>query len=120
VDFVNNDLLKNAIETLYYEKKKVIAADCHGVIALPQCNNKDAPMVKGLHVTGFTNTEEDAVQLTSKVPFLIESKLKEQGAIFERAEDWHPQVSVDGTLITGQNPQSSEACANAVLQLLLA
>lgn len=76
------------------------------------------PLVKGLTVTGFTDTEEEAVQLTSKVPFLLEQKLKEQGGNFERADDWNPKVCVDGKLITGQNPQSSETCAKAVIDLI--
>ena len=118
VDFVDDATLKGAIETLV-GKDKVVAADCHGVGALVQCTTSNGdPLVKGKCVTGFSDTEEDVVQLTSIVPFLIESKFKEQGANYERADDWHPKVCVDGKLVTGQNPQSSEACAEAVLTLL--
>jgi putative intracellular protease/amidase len=73
--------------------------------------------------TGFTNSEEEAVQLTSAVPFLIETKFKELGGVYSTAADWNPHVVVDkvaggGTLITGQNPQSSDAAAAATLEAL--
>ena len=72
----------------------------------------------GKRVTGFANTEEAAVELTDVVPFLVEDRLKELGGRYERAEDWQPHVVVDGLLITGQNPASSEGVADALLQSL--
>jgi putative intracellular protease/amidase len=121
VDFIDDAAVKSAIETLY-GAGKVVAAVCHGPTCLPQCTKPgtDEPLVKNLVVTGFTDTEEEAVQLTGKVPFLLEQKLKEQGGKFERADDWNPKVCVDGKLITGQNPQSSEACAEAAIKILSA
>jgi len=121
VDFDDDASIKNAIETLY-GGGKVVAAVCHGPTCLPQCVKPGStdPLVKGLTVTGFTDTEEEAVQLTEKVPFLLEKKLREQGCNFERADDWHPKVCVDGNLVTGQNPQSSESCAEAVIKILSA
>jgi putative intracellular protease/amidase len=120
VDFIDNPVLKAAIES-FYISGKVVAADCHGPICLADCVKEDGtPLVQGKQVTGFTDTEEDAVQLTSIVPFLIESRFKEQGALFEKGSDWTSNVSVDGKLVTGQNPQSSEACAMAVIKLLSA
>lgn len=74
--------------------------------------------MKGKKVTGFTNTEEDAVQLTDVVPFLVEDMLKANGGVYSKGPDWAPYVLTDGTLITGQNPASSEPGAQAVLQLL--
>jgi putative cofactor-binding repeat protein len=76
--------------------------------------------VRGKTVTGFTNTEEAAVGLTNVVPFLVEDALKSGGGRFSRAEDWASHAVVDGNLITGQNPASSEATAEALLEALQA
>ena len=117
-DFINQPSLKNAIETCY-NAKKIVAAVCHGPMCLADCVKEDgSPIVKGLKVTGFTNTEEEVVQLTGAVPFLLEDKLKELGGVYERADDWNSKVVVDGNLVTGQNPQSSEACAIACIENL--
>lgn len=75
-------------------------------------------MVKGKRVTGFTNTEEAAVGLTSVVPFLVEDMLKSAGAAYSKGADWQSHVVTDGLLITGQNPASSAAGAKALLQAL--
>ena len=69
-------------------------------------------------MTGFTNSEEDAVELTDIVPFLVEDMLKTNGGKFERADDWASFVVTDGKLVTGQNPASSEAAAQKLLELL--
>ena len=74
--------------------------------------------MKGRNVTGFTNTEEEAAGLTKVVPFLVEDMLKEHGGQFSKAADWQPHVVVDGLLITGQNPASSEPAAKALLAKL--
>jgi putative intracellular protease/amidase len=118
VDFVSSKDLKLGVETLY-AANKVVAADCHGPVGLAQCVKPDGtPLVAGKTVTGFADSEEEAVQLTSIVPFLLESKFKEQGANYEKGDDWNSKVCVDGKLVTGQNPQSSDACAEAVVKLL--
>lgn len=75
-------------------------------------------LVKGKKVTGFTNTEEEAVGLTEVVPFLLENELKNKGGIYSKKEDWASYVVNDGMLITGQNPASSEAVAEALLGIL--
>lgn len=117
-DFHENLALKNAIETLH-AAGRVVAAVCHGPMGLPQCTKPDGtPLVQGKAVTGFTNSEEEAVKLQGLVPFLLESKLKEKGGKYESGDDWTSKVCVDGTLVTGQNPQSSEACAAAVISVL--
>ena len=72
-------------------------------------------MVKGKRVTGFTNGEEEAVQLTHVVPFLVEDELKRIGGRYEKAPDWESFAIVDGRLVTGQNPASSTAAAQALL-----
>ena len=74
-----------------------------------------SPLIQGRKVTGFTNGVEAAVQLTDVVPFLIEDEFQRLGALYEKGADWQPHVVVDGTLITGQNPASSEAVAQALL-----
>lgn len=119
-DFHDNADLKSAVETMF-ASDKVVSAVCHGPMGLPQCNKPDgSPLVKDRLVTGFKDSEENAVQLQGLVPFLLESKLKEQGANYESADDWNSKVCVDGKLVTGQNPQSSEACAAAVIEILSA
>lgn len=118
VDYVDNQTLKNAIETVF-AANKVVAADCHGPIGLCQCEKPDGtPLVQGKVVTGFADSEEYAVQLQDIVPFLIETRFKELGAMYEKAEDWQPKACTDGNLVTGQNPQSSDACAAAVIKIL--
>ena len=117
-DFADNKTLKIAIEGMY-KAGKIVAADCHGPIALAQCVKPDgSPLVKGLTCTGFSDAEEAVVQQTGNVPFLIETKFKELGAKYEKAADWNSKACTDGNLVTGQNPQSSEACAKAVLAKL--
>jgi putative intracellular protease/amidase len=119
VDYVDNPTLKTVIETMY-NAGKVVATVCHGPICLAECTKADGktPLVQGLTVTGFTDSEEAAVQKTNLVPYLIEARFKEQGAKFEKADDWNSKVCVDGNLITGQNPQSSEEAAGAVIKAL--
>ena len=118
MDFHDNATLKSAIETMY-AAYKVVSAVCHGPMALAQCNKPDGtPLVQGKVVTAFKDSEEAAVALQDKVPFLIEKRFKEQGAKYESADDWNSKCCVDGNLVTGQNPQSSEACAAAVISIL--
>ncbi|MET3133275.1 putative intracellular protease/amidase [Oxalobacteraceae bacterium GrIS 1.11] len=108
------------IETMQAAGKPV-AAVCHAPGVLRHVKGVDgAPLVKGKKVTGFTNTEEDAVGLRQIVPFLVEDMLKENGGIYSKAADWASYVLTDGILITGQNPASSEAAAEALLKLLAA
>ncbi|HJR51924.1 MAG TPA: type 1 glutamine amidotransferase domain-containing protein [Gemmatimonadales bacterium] len=108
------------IERLYAAGKPV-AAVCHGPAVLRRAKGPDgAPLVKGKTVTGFSNTEEAAVELTKVVPFLVEDVLKANGGRYSRGEDWASHAVVDGNLITGQNPASSEATAKALLEALAA
>ncbi|MBB6611885.1 type 1 glutamine amidotransferase domain-containing protein [Pontibacter sp. Tf4] len=103
----------------FYSAKKPVAAVCHGPAVLTQAKTENGePLVKGKKVAGFTNSEEEAVQLTNIVPFLVEDKLKELGGNYSKAADWQPYVVTDGLLITGQNPASSEPAAEALLKML--
>ena len=98
---------------------KPVALVCHAPGVLRHVKNADGtPLVQGRKVTGFANSEEAAVELTDIVPFLVEDELKAKGALYSRGDDWAPYVVVDGLLITGQNPASSEAAANALLARL--
>lgn len=106
------------IETMI-ESGKHVAAVCHAPAVLRHVKAPDgSPLVRGRSVTGFSNTEEEAVQLDNVVPFLLENELKAKGANYSKAEDWEPYAVTDGTLITGQNPASSGLVAKAVLKEL--
>jgi len=98
---------------------KPVGAVCHAPAVLRHPKGSDGkPLVAGRAVTGFSNSEEDAVGLTQVVPFLVENMLKENGGRYTKAADWQSHVEVDGLLVTGQNPASSEETARALLQLL--
>jgi putative intracellular protease/amidase len=108
----------NLIETMIASGKQV-AAVCHAPAVLRHVKAPDgSPLVRGRSVTGFSNTEEEAVQLDNVVPFLLEEELKAKGANYSKAEDWNPHAVTDGTLITGQNPASSGLVAKALLEKL--
>ncbi|MBV7536330.1 type 1 glutamine amidotransferase domain-containing protein [Duganella sp. sic0402] len=98
---------------------KPVGAVCHAPGVLRHVKAADgAPLVQGKQVTGFTNTEEEAVGLTNVVPFLVEDMLKQNGGVYSKLGDWQPYAITDGLLVTGQNPASSEAAAEALLKLL--
>jgi putative intracellular protease/amidase len=102
----------------FYNSGKPIALVCHSPGVLRHVMYNGAPLVKGKHVTGFTNGEEEEMKLTQVVPFLVEDELMRLGAIFEKVVDWGPFHVVDGLLVTGQNPASSTGTAQALLDLL--
>jgi putative intracellular protease/amidase len=104
----------------YYNSGKPIALVCHSPGVLRRVIYQGAPLVKGKHVTGFTNGEEEEMHLTHVVPFLVEDGLMRLGAIFEKKVDWQPFSVVDGRLITGQNPASSTVAVQNVINLLAA
>lgn len=98
---------------------KTVAAVCHAPAVLRHVKAADGSLlVKGKSVTGFTNSEEDAAGLTDVVPFLVEDMLRKNGGHFSKAADWQSHVVVDGNLVTGQNPASSAAAAEAVVARL--
>lgn len=103
----------------FAKQQKPVAAVCHAPAVFAKVKGPDgAPLVKGKNVTGFTNSEEAAVNLTDIVPFLVEDKLQELGGNYSKVEDWQPHIVRDGQLITGQNPASSEGVAEELLKLL--
>ncbi|MBK5275892.1 MAG: type 1 glutamine amidotransferase domain-containing protein [Desulfuromonadales bacterium] len=102
-----------------YRKGKPVATVCHAPGVLRHVRAADGtPLVQGKGVTGFTNSEEAAVGLTEVVPFLVEDELRKIGGNYSKGADWQPYIIVDGKLVTGQNPASSEPAARALLKLL--
>lgn len=106
------------IET-FANSDRPVGAVCHAPAVFKHPKGADGkPMVSGKTVTGFTNTEEEGVGLTDVVPFLVEDMLKANGGKYEKGADWSSFVVVDGKLVTGQNPASSEEAARKLLALL--
>lgn len=112
---------KNSIQLIedFYNSNKPVSFVCHAPAALVNVKNKNGePLVKGKQLTSFSNTEEEAVKLTKVVPFLLEDELKKNGGIYSKGSDWASYVKQDGLLITGQNPASSAAVAELLLETL--
>jgi putative intracellular protease/amidase len=117
-DLTENQKSIHLIES-FWAANKPVAAVCHAPAVLLHAKDKNGePLVKGKKVTGFTNTEEEGVQLTDVVPFLLEDELQNKGGNYSKGEDWGVHVVQDGLLITGQNPASSEKAAEKLLELL--
>ena len=113
------DVISIALIENFYKNNKPVAFVCHAPAALLKVKAPDGePIVKGKKVTGFSDTEEEAVKLTKVVPFLLEDELKKLGALYSRGDDWSSYVKADGLLITGQNPASSEAVARLLLKAI--
>ena len=103
----------------FYKNGKPVAAVCHAPGIFKHTKSSDgSSLVNGKKVTGFTNEEEAAVQLTDVVPFLVEEMLKKNGGIYSKKEAWSSYAVEDGLLITGQNPASSEAVAKLLVKKL--
>ncbi len=111
---------KNSIALIenFVQQDKPVAFVCHSPAALKNVKVDGEYLVKGKKVTGFSNTEEDAVGLSDVVPFLLEDALKANGGHYEKGADWQSYVVEDGLLITGQNPASSEETAKHLLKRL--
>ncbi len=117
-DLADNATVKKTIAA-FAERNKVVSAVCHGPASLVDVKLTNGHyLVDGKKMTGFTNSEEQAAGLVDKMPFLLESKLTQQGAQFVAAPNWSNHVIVDGNLITGQNPQSSEMIAIEIMKKL--
>ncbi|QKE29037.1 glutamine amidotransferase domain-containing protein [Arcobacter acticola] len=108
-----------ALIEAFVKADKPVASVCHAPSVLLNVKLSNGEyLVKGKKVTAFSNTEEEAVQLTDIVPFLLEDALQSKGAIYSKVDDWHSYAITDGKLITGQNPGSSQAVAKELLKLL--
>ena len=107
-----------ALIEAFYTNKKPVAFVCHSPGALKNVKVNGEYLVKGKKVTGFSNSEEEAVGLTKVVPFLLEDVLQSNGATYSKTGDWQPYAIEDGLLITGQNPASSTLVAQKLLNQL--
>jgi putative intracellular protease/amidase len=114
------DAALKALLTEFDSEGKVVAAVCHGPAAFVDAIRLGEPatLVEGRRITAFTDSEERAVGLDKAVPFLLASKLREQGANVVEGADWADHVEVDGRFVTGQNPQSSGSTAKRVIEML--
>lgn len=116
-----NDADSIALIEAFAKADKPTGFVCHAPGVLKSVNGPDGkPLVNGRKVTGFTNSEEEAVGLTDVVPFLVENVLTANGGDYSKGPDWGSYVLTDGKLVTGQNPGSSHAAAEALLKLLKA
>ena len=113
---------KNSISLLetFFQQGKPVGLVCHSTGVLRHTKREDGePLVKGKRVTGFSDSEEEAVQLTEVVPFSLEDMLKSNQGLYHKGADWESHVEVDGNLLTGQNPASSKAVAIEMMNKLL-
>ena len=117
-DFPDNEDIKR-ITAKIYEQGGIVAAVCHGPVALVNVKLKNGKyLVDGKQLTSFTNEEEEAVKLTKQMPFLLESKLQERGAIVSKAKNFQAHVVVSKRLVTGQNPASASGVGEKILKLI--
>jgi putative intracellular protease/amidase len=117
-DLADNKILKQLLETFNVEKK-TIGLVCHGVVSLLSLqNDKGDPLVKGKKLTGISNSEEESGGFARIVPFLLETKLHSIGASYSKGPNYVSHVVVDGNIVTGQNPASSEGVAKKILALV--
>ena len=117
-DLPNNQEIAT-LATQIYENDGIVAAVCHGPAGLTNIKlSNDTYLITGKKVNAFSNEEEEIVKLTNVVPFLLEDKLIERGAIFEKSAPWQKHITIDGRLITGQNPQSAKGVGEAILEVI--
>ena len=116
---LHNDSDSIALIEGFIAAGKPVATVCHAPAVLLKAKDQNGdPLVKGKKVTGFSNSEEAAVELTDVVPYLLEDQLVKMGGVYQKVEDWNPLAVVDGLIITGQNPASSDAVAEALLKAI--
>jgi putative intracellular protease/amidase len=115
-DFPSNPDVQ-AVVSASMRSNQPLALVCHGPAALVGATDADgAPVARGRQITGFTNEEEYAVELADDMPFLLETRLQDQGARFVSVKKFQPNVVIDGNLVTGQNPASSHGAAEALME----
>ena len=117
-DFPNNEALAKIASSIY-EAGGIVSAVCHGPAGLLPIKLKDGSfLIKGKKLTSFTNPEENANGTAKIVPFLLETALENEGALFQEGEIWSDHVVVDGCLVTGQNPMSALSLGKTLLKML--
>jgi putative intracellular protease/amidase len=119
-DYADNAELAT-IAAKIYENNGVVGAVCHGPSGLVNVKLSDGRyLVADKKINSFTNEEEIAVKLENIVPFMLETQLIERGGIFEKSGLWEAHVTVDGRLVTGQNPASARGVGEAILKAVQA
>lgn len=117
-DLPNDSALADLLQTFWLEDK-VVAAVCHGPAGLLAASDEEGkPLVAGRRISAFSNEEEDAAGLTAAMPFLLESRIRELGGLYEGVPKFEPYAVRDGLLVTGQNPMSSELVAQLTIQAI--
>jgi putative intracellular protease/amidase len=117
-DFPNDPALQQFAADLY-QQNGIVAAVCHGPAALINIRLADGSyLIAGKKLTGFSNSEEQAVKLSKVMPYSLEDQLKQRGAAYTAAANWQSHVVVDQRVITGQNPQSAADVGKALVKLL--
>jgi putative intracellular protease/amidase len=117
-DFPESAAAQKVVRQIY-EGGGVVSAVCHGPAVLVNAKLSDGSyLVAGKRVASFTDQEEEEVQATKIVPFLLASTLKARGALHQAAPNWAANVVVDGRLVTGQNPASARGVGEAVRDLV--
>ena len=117
-DFINNNQLTKILEHVYNVNKGCLSAICHGALGLLDVKDDDKFILKGKFVCGFTNEEENELNLLSKVPILVEDSLDNRGCFIVKGAPFTPKACVDGRIMTAQNPQSSKEAAERTLDIL--
>jgi len=113
-DLPENEVVQHAIRTMY-EDGKVVAAVCHGPAAFVNVRLSDGKwFVDGRTLSAFTDAEEKSVDKDDVMPFLLAGKLKERGATMNRADKFKKSVSIDGRIVTGQNPASARGVGEGI------
>lgn len=117
-DFIDNPILKQVLETFHNEHKP-IGLLSQGVIALAAMQNEAGDfLVKGKQLTAISNTEEDLRGVTKMIPFLVETELKERGALYNKGTEYMSNVIIDGNIVTGQNSASAAELTKKLLTLV--
>ncbi|KAJ4249543.1 hypothetical protein NW757_007567 [Fusarium falciforme] len=116
-DLVKDETSIKLIEE-FYKAGKPVSAVCHGPIVFVNVTIDGKPLLQGREVAGFSNSEEDAVQLSSAMPALLEDEIKRVGGNYVKGEDWGEKLAVDGLVITGQNPASAHAVGKALAKAI--
>ena len=117
-DLAENQACRLLIEA-FHRQRYPIGAVCHGPAVFRHATKEDGtPLLAGREVTGFSNSEEAAVGLTETVPYSLEDEIKRLGGKYSKADDWEAYMVKGGAIVTGQNPASSEGCAEGLLELL--
>lgn len=117
-DFPDNKPLADICSQIW-RQGGVVSAVCHGPAGLLNVFLDDGKrLIEGRKLTSFSNEEEKLNGTVSVVPFLLQTSLEKDGAIYSCEKPWSDYVVIDGRLVTGQNPQSALSVGKAMRELL--